>query len=159
MSAITFTHNDVTFAYTDAKGVHSQRHIRNPKRDEHYLRGYDLDEKGPRTFRLDRIDWNGEVPPVEVVKSLKPGRVVDDRLSVHFTGFRRDEPLPRLQKTAEEAGLWVCKSVVSGLNFLVMGYNAGPSKIKKATQQGSVLMDEDEFLWFLETGEVPQSSS
>ena len=45
-------------------------------------------------------------------------------------------------------------SVTKNLMILVAGDNAGPAKIKKAHDQGVAVVSKEEFLDFLETGEI-----
>ena len=48
------------------------------------------------------------------------------------------------------------KTVTKNLNFLIMGDNAGPTKINSAIDVGATLLDENEFKTMIETGEIPQ---
>ena len=151
-----------TFTYTDSKGVTTVREISNARQDGHYLRGFDVNEKGVRTFRLDRIHWGDGVPDVTptdeplsltaLAKASKKGKP-----TVCFTGFSRDAALPHLRAMAENAGMVVAKSVVSKLTYLVTGANAGPAKLDKAAEEGSAILTEDEFINLMETGELPDA--
>lgn len=72
---------------------------------------------------------------------------------VCFSGFgssERDE----LEAEASSRGLKVVTSVTKQLAVLVAGNNAGPTKLKKAQDQGVRIMNSAEFRAFLETGSL-----
>lgn len=48
--------DEISFAYTNAKGESSTRHFVIHNFDGLYLEGWDLDKRNSRTFRIDRID-------------------------------------------------------------------------------------------------------
>ncbi|MCK8043435.1 hypothetical protein MSG37_00925 [Shewanella sp. 1CM18E] len=74
-----------------------------------------------------------------------------------FTGFNAVER-NELETQAELVGLSVKKSVTKNLHILCIGENAGPSKIDKAREGGSVIIDKSQFVHFAETGELPQTT-
>lgn len=45
----------IEFTYVDAQGEITDRHLRNWSRDQEYLKGYCMDRKASRTFRIDRV--------------------------------------------------------------------------------------------------------
>lgn len=61
-----------------------------------------------------------------------------------------------LETLAEIHDFKVRKTVTKNLNFLIMGDNAGPTKINSAIDVGAILLDENEFKTMIETGEIPQ---
>ncbi|POR10146.1 NAD-dependent DNA ligase LigA [Diaphorobacter sp. LR2014-1] len=71
-----------------------------------------------------------------------------------FTGLSASERAT-LEETASNNGLHVASSVTKNLMLLVAGENAGPAKLKKASDQGVAVISKEEFLHFLETGEIP----
>ena len=71
-----------------------------------------------------------------------------------FTGFSPADK-ERLQQLATANGLDVVQSVTKTLLFLVTGGNAGPSKLQKAKDQGTVILNEDQFIRFLDDGTIP----
>ena len=71
-----------------------------------------------------------------------------------FTGFSASERAV-LEQEALEAHLDVVKSVTRQLRYLVAGPNAGPTKIKMASEQEAVVLTLDQFRAMLETGELP----
>lgn len=71
-----------------------------------------------------------------------------------FTGFRPAQK-ENLYDHAQQNGMKIVKSVTKKLSFLCIGENAGPSKMKKAKEQNIFIMNEQQFLQMLETGELP----
>jgi DNA ligase (NAD+) len=77
----------------------------------------------------------------------------DNRFQVCFTGFGASDK-EILSLAAENAHLKVVTSVTKGLQYLVAGANAGPAKLQTARDQGTKVLSKQEFLEFLETGEM-----
>lgn len=77
----------------------------------------------------------------------------DNRDQICFTGFRPNER-EKLWEIANDAGMKVVKSVTKKLTFLCIGENPGPSKLKKSKDQDVVIMNEQQFLNMLQTGEM-----
>ncbi|MCG9713326.1 hypothetical protein L1D29_10940 [Shewanella insulae] len=74
-----------------------------------------------------------------------------------FTGFKaieRDD----LETLSESLGLLIKKNITKNLHILCIGDNAGPSKIAKANDAGAIIIDKPQFIHFIETGELPESS-
>ncbi|GIU13070.1 BRCT domain-containing protein [Shewanella sp. MBTL60-007] len=74
-----------------------------------------------------------------------------------FTGFTAGER-NELETIGESIGLSVKKSVTKNLHILCVGENAGPSKVDKAREAGSVVINKSQFVHFADTGELPQST-
>ncbi|GAB2544827.1 MAG: NAD-dependent DNA ligase LigA [Giesbergeria sp.] len=72
---------------------------------------------------------------------------------VCFTGLSASEKTS-LEELSKVNGLHVATSVTKNLMILVAGESAGPSKLKKALDQGVSVMSKEDFLTFLETGEL-----
>ena len=72
---------------------------------------------------------------------------------VCFTGLSASEKIA-LEEISKANGLHVATSVTKNLMILVAGESAGPSKLKKAVDQGVSIMSKEDFLTFLETGEI-----
>ena len=70
-----------------------------------------------------------------------------------FTGLSASEK-SQLEDIAIKNGLHVATSVTKNLMLLVAGDNAGPAKLKKAQDQGVAVISKEDFLEFLETGEI-----
>ncbi len=79
--------------------------------------------------------------------------VKDNRFQVCFTGFGAADK-EELGIAAEDAHLKVVTSVTKGLQYLIAGDNAGPAKLQTARDQGTRVLSKNEFLDFLETGEL-----
>ncbi|EPJ0505245.1 BRCT domain-containing protein [Klebsiella variicola] len=65
--------------------------------------------------------------------------------TICFTGFGKNEK-NELIETAKQRGYSVKGDVIKGLSYLCCGENAGPSKINKAKENGSVLLSVADFL-------------
>ena len=70
-----------------------------------------------------------------------------------FTGLSASEKI-KLEEVAIGSGLHVTTSVTKNLMLLIAGENAGPAKLKKAQDQGVTIISKEDFLEFLETGEI-----
>lgn len=79
----------------------------------------------------------------------------EPKIEICFTGFSTTEK-SELTKFAEQNNFHIAKSITVNLNFLCYGENAGPSKIKKAEEQNVILLNANEFLNLIETGEIPR---
>lgn len=90
----------------------------------------------------------------KVIYSLRSPTSKKKENQVCFTGF---SPAAKkgLSKVATDNGMDVVKSVTKSLAYLCTGSNAGPAKIKKAREQGAILMDAEQFHHLLNTGEIP----
>jgi len=82
-----------------------------------------------------------------------PNSLRETRLQVCITGCRASEEQEMIS-LAESKGMKVRTGVTKKLDFLVTGDNPGPSKLKKADEQGVQIMSCTEFREMLETGEV-----
>ena len=93
----------------------------------------------------------------KAIYSLRAGKPKDNRLEVCFTGFdikKRQE----LVDVADNNNLKVVSSVTKKLDFLCVGENAGPKKIEKARVQGVPFLNEEQFIKFIKTGEIPRAT-
>ncbi len=86
-------------------------------------------------------------------KGVSSRRKKDDRYQICFTGVGASEK-EELAKIAEDHHFKVVTSVTKDLHYLVSGDSAGPAKLKKAADQGTKVISKQEFLNFLETGEI-----
>jgi len=90
-----------------------------------------------------------------IYKHYPPKKDPDkNKLQICFTGFRPFEK-EQLSEYARNNEMKIVKSVTKKLNFLCVGENAGPSKIQKATEQNVIILDDQQFLKMLKTGELP----
>ena len=167
---------DIEFEYVDAKGKASHRHVSVEAVDKEYLEGFCHTAMATRTFVIGRVRGkildrdNGELltpkkwaeqvrrDPRNGTVSMGGGRStvdyededddVETSTEVLFTGFpaaRRDE----LEELAEMFDMTVRKSVTQGLDYLVIGPNAGPSKMEKAEAAGATVIDDAGFIELL----------
>jgi NAD-dependent DNA ligase len=165
--------DDKRFIYRDAQGVVSYREVTNISETEEYIQAFCKSANALRTFRKDRIleDINEpsnieqrlqyhieNSPPQERPQS---SRSYTRRLNtsgapeICFTGFKKTDKI-KLVEIAESEGMFVRDSVTKQLEFLCCGYNAGPKKIEKSRHQGAIVLNEEQFLTMLKTGEIPE---
>ena len=92
----------------------------------------------------------------QLVYSMKSAKTQKPKQfnQICMTGFSPSDK-ERLWNHACDAGLVVVQSVTASLAYLVVGPNAGPAKLKKAKEQEAVILTEDQFMQFLEDGEIP----
>lgn len=161
----------VTFLYENAQGEISDREIDVDQVGTSHFSGFCHLENAERTFRFDRILGmatladSGKMVLPEQLRDLLRGydeqelrrrkRTTAKTCSeILFTGFKKDRRT-ELEEIAHEAGMVVRKNVTTNLDFLCAGSNAGPSKLADALDRGVTVLDEQQFLLMLETGEVP----
>ncbi len=156
---------DISFIYQDASGNITARNLSEISETDEYLQGICLSSAELRTFRKDRIlekitDQNTLEDRLQFHVSVNPPPKAPPKshhlLDICFTGFKSDDK-KRLIEYSQNASFIVRSSVTRSLNFLCCGYNAGPSKIKKARKQGVVALTEEQFLQLLETGDIPEN--
>lgn len=103
-------------------------------------------------FTVEQISALSDVQGWEwIYANAKPRK--EKLTQVCFTGFSVTEKF-ELSELAKAANLEVVGSVTKGLAFLCVGENAGPSKLRKAIEQGNHVMSKDQFLHLLDTGEI-----
>lgn len=71
-----------------------------------------------------------------------------------FTGFS-PSICNDLEAQAKSVHLKVVTSVTKNLRYLCTGPNAGPAKLKRATEQDVILMTLEQFENMMNTGELP----
>lgn len=162
--------NVIHFTYKNLNNEEKDFSIGINKVFEHHFAGMDIERNKYLTFRKDRVAEykdNAEALlatyPVEPFKTSGGGNKTfgvntnnpDKLLEVCFTGFKKADK-ERLTALAKEKKLYVANDVTINLGILICGYNAGPKKIERAVNSAMQveIMDEEEFLHFLETGEV-----
>ncbi|MCK0746756.1 hypothetical protein [Chromohalobacter nigrandesensis] len=157
--------DDLQFDYQDAKGNVSTRTLRSWNDDGWLLKGYCTSDQAPRTFRRDRIivvNQGGDLlKPIQMPCHIAERRAISSRkqqsvaLEILFTGFPKSRRA-ELEAAADDVGMQLRKTVTQALAFVCAGPNAGPTKLRKAQGQGVAVLDESDFLWLLETGEMPE---
>lgn len=168
------------FVYINAKGVIAAYELANVKYNGDYIQGYCPTEGAFRTFKKDRfikfldsfedaIEYlNKVVPTLDINKNEwvktksrhhydsfnlnKPD--FNDTFEVCFTGFKKTDK-DRLKDSAISSGMIVRSDVTANLHILCCGYNAGPKKMEIATLKGTMVLTENEFLDFLNSGVIP----
>lgn len=156
------------FIYKDADGFITKRHLSSIiSESDKYFGGLQSDNNETRTFRKDRVqevlteeEFNScDLPTTsaglrEERRKNNPRINPDGVYEIAFTGIKRTTR-SELEKISEERGLLVRTRVTKNLNLLVAGPTAGPTKLVKAYEQGVQIIDEADFMWLIETGELP----
>jgi len=160
------------FIYCDASGNITARTITEPSGSGNYIQGRcSLRNNSLRTFRVDRVVefFNNEDEAIEKLnyhiknktlfpkpknKSKSKSKSKSDYwMSICFTGFKKQDK-ERLAEIALKTNMDIKKSITINLNILCYGYNAGPVKLKKAREQGVMIMDEGQFISLLKDAEL-----
>lgn len=153
------------FVYQNANGVTTKRELISLTESDDYISGIQRLDNGMRTFSKSRIqkvlhtdsDWDNcpyPEPEARFDNRKQSTRQKEVKPEIAFTGFTSVKRSV-LESLATESGMQVRKNITKNLGFLCTGPNAGPMKVAKASDMGIVTMDEDEFLWFVDTGEIP----
>lgn len=161
----------VSFLYENSQGEISDRTVDVDQVGTSHFAGFCRRELDERTFRFDRIigmatltDTGEKVLPDELrdllrgydEQELRRRKRATAKTSheILFTGFKKDRRA-ELEGIAQAAGMVVRKNVTTNLDFLCAGSNAGPTKLAEALERGVMVLDEQQFVRMLETGEVP----
>lgn len=167
----------ISFTYKDAKGEISNRELIQWKETTLYLQGRSPADTFPKSYRKDRIIafsagedlLLGDAAPLApaapkrprpadlaaaIAASGSPAALTDGIHQILFTGFSAAHR-EGLERQAIESGMKIMKTAGKSLTFLCYGDNAGPSKVEKAQQAGAFIIDSDEFLHLISTGELP----
>ncbi|WP_449100465.1 BRCT domain-containing protein [Pseudomonas veronii] len=148
------------FVYTDAQGQTAEWLLTRWREDSRYIQGRNEQDSKPRTFRKDRIQEYLEGAELLLLDAAPPApepaprAQVDCRPQILFTGFKAPDRA-RLEALATEHGFRVMKTASKALAVLCGGYNAGPTKIEDARAAGAFILDEEQLLHLIQTGEVP----
>ncbi len=156
-----------TFIYQDAKGLIGVHTVVNITETHEYFQGHSEERDSFRIYRKDRVlehvnNYNNKYiesrlahyladpPPIANLPVLKY-----DAIDICFTGFLRADK-KELIELAESKGMEVRVTVAKKLDFLCYGYNAGPTKLRKARDQGTTILSENQLRVALKTGEIPE---
>ncbi|MFJ5468423.1 BRCT domain-containing protein [Pectobacterium carotovorum] len=156
----------IIFVYINSRGLANIQVIEDASQNDDYIQGFSVLEKdygNIKTFRKDRIlDF---FPSFEEAKLfydvlidigyLVPTSEKLDTFDVCFTGFKK-EKRTELEEIASSKDMVVRKSVTKHLKLLCYGYNAGPTKIRDARNMGILIFNEEQFMNFVETGEIAE---
>ncbi|HGM4722915.1 TPA: hypothetical protein ACKPZ3_002238 [Serratia marcescens] len=156
----------VTFVYVNTRNIVRTQSINDISESESYIQGKSLleGEHGKlKTFRKDRV--------VKYVQSVEDGELlikkgiesgdftltkeIKEKFDICFTGFSKNRRA-ELELLAKSNDILVRKTVANELKLLCYGYNAGPSKLSLARKNGAIILDENEFICFVESGEIPE---
>ncbi|QTL95563.1 hypothetical protein [Aeromonas jandaei] len=155
------------FIYVNAKGKVERYHIVNAHVTDHHIQGVSVSQRKFKTFRIDQIiemfsslsELDSSIlPEIEQPLHKHVKTIKNNSLEIHFTGFSAKDKI-RLEELANNSGMVVRHGVSTMLSFICCGKNAGPTKIKRAIEQGALAISEDQFTTLLETGEIPETSS
>lgn len=150
------------FVYQNENGVTTKRELISLTESDDYIKGIQRLDDGIRTFRKSQIQeilntdeaWNNcpypEAKPQERRQKNSPDEIKPE---IAFTGYaaaKRTE----FENLSTEYGMQVRKDVTQNLGYLCVGPNAGAKKIQKALDMGITILEESEFLWFIDTGEI-----
>ncbi|EAO4365570.1 hypothetical protein I5398_22500 [Citrobacter freundii] len=158
---------EMHFVYINANARIGAHSISNVSHSDSHIQGICQSAHSIRTFRKDRIlqefssadeaqlSCQSFLPEnyLHLTKVIKPKTLTFD---VCFTGFKKSDK-ERLIEVAEANSLTVRSSVTQNLQMLCCGYNAGPSKVNAARMKGTIVIDEESFVHFIETGEIPDA--
>ncbi|HGT9291347.1 TPA: hypothetical protein ACM21U_004053 [Enterobacter kobei] len=158
---------EMHFVYINANARIGAHSISNVSHSDSHIQGICQSAHSIRTFRKDRIlqefssadeaqlSCQSLLPEnyLHLTKVIKPKTLTFD---VCFTGFKKSDK-ERLIEVAEANSLTVRSSVTQNLQMLCCGYNAGPSKVNAARMKGTIVIDEESFVHFIETGEIPDA--
>jgi BRCT domain type II-containing protein len=169
----------ISFRYKDAKGSITDRELVQWSETLTYIQGRSSADTFPKTFRKDRIvevlsgselllgDAAPAAPKLKANIHISPAAQVEQGFvpnpksppggisQILFTGFAAAQRAD-LEGQAQGYGLKVMQTASKSLTFLCYGSNAGPSKVAKAQQAGAFIIDGDEFMHLMQTGELPQ---
>ena len=169
----------IKFSYRDAKGDLRQRELVQWSENSLYIQGRSASDSFPKTFRKDRIVevyfgaellLNDAAPPAPtLLPKPSPAAIAVSAAASHqpqpktppgginqilFTGFAAAHRA-ELEKAAIDSGLKVMSTPGKTLTFLCYGDNAGPTKVAKAQAAGSFIIDAEQFMSMITTGEMP----
>ncbi|MGQ5978778.1 hypothetical protein ACUNHK_05370 [Serratia sp. IR-2025] len=167
----------IYFVYISADKNVAAYEVINPSYTERYVQGFSPSASGYRTFRKDRFIksfdcFDEAVKHAELIAptidasiyilsekrhdSLRKydAPIFDGDLEICFTGFKKADK-ERLIERAKLASMIIRSEVTVNLHLLCYGYNAGPKKMELARMKGTIVLNEDEFLSLIETGEIP----
>lgn len=155
----------ISIKYLDNHGILTERQVKNFITRDEYLDGFCLLRKEHRTFRLDRIesfeleDRNiSSTQSHQIVPNDFKNNKIKKDLRILFTGFAKQRKA-ELETIAKINGFRVMKTPTpKKLDFIVMGKNAGPTKIENAKNVGATFLNEEQFLMLLKTGELPSAA-
>jgi len=159
---------EMHFVYVNAKGQIGAQSIFKVSHSEDHLQGICNFTHQLRTFRKDRVikmldSAEAAIESLEKIEEIDYSHLPASKFKskpatfdVCFTGFKKADK-DRLIECAAANGMTVRSSVTQNLQLLCCGYNAGPTKVTTARMKGVVILNDEQFLDFLNTGEIPET--
>jgi NAD-dependent DNA ligase len=163
---------DFICTYVNSAGIGSIQHLINIKFDDEenpqYVQGFCHQANHPKTLRYDRViqvfesydaaksifgEESYKLPEYDKTPSTRYSS--PETMDVCFTGFAKTDK-ETLTQLAESNNMFVRAGVTKHLDILCYGYNAGPTKLAKAMDQGVFILNKSQFEIMIETGEVPE---
>ena len=89
-----------------------------------------------------------------VYRDMPLARPKHEAPDICFTGFGASERT-KLEELASRHGMTVRTSVTASLEFLCVGDNAGPAKVKRAQGQGATFLSREQFIELISSGVLP----
>lgn len=160
----------LNFIYINARNTISVQSIVNGSHNDTYIQGISIldNEQGRlKTYRKDRLLAFFDTYEEAINNLDKVSKTIDTSIytirkikpatfDIHFTGFKKDTK-NQLEELATSTGMSVKKSVTKGLKLLCYGYNASHKKIDTAREMGIIILNEELFKQFIETGDFTDS--
>ncbi|MDY4383886.1 BRCT domain-containing protein [Pectobacterium brasiliense] len=154
------------FVYVNTRDMVKVQSIEDITENGDYFQGRSLldgDEHQIKTFRVDRvIKFFDSIQDAQnyIDKGLDSGEFYikkpkEETFDICFTGFKKERRV-ELEEIASSKDMVVRKSVTKHLKLLCYGYNAGPTKIRDARNMGIIIFNEEQFMHFVETGEISE---
>ncbi|WP_323667116.1 hypothetical protein [Pectobacterium punjabense] len=154
---------DMSFVYINAQRIISAYSLFKVSESEGYFQGICHQSNQLKTFRKDRLIESCQT----YEDAVKVANITDASKYLHlfqkpkvnffevcFTGFKKADK-DRLVNLATENEMSVRSSVTQNLQVLCCGYNAGPTKVTAARMKGILILDEEQFINMVSTGELP----
>ncbi len=106
-------------------------------------------------FSSDEITAMSEADGWHWVYKHRPtAKSIHKAVEICFTGFGVSDRL-ELEKLASIHGMLVRTSVTTSLQFLCVGANAGPSKVKQAQSRDVSFLNREQFMELISDGILP----
>jgi len=90
------------------------------------------------------------------IYSQRPRKTQEKLNQICFTGFSASVKA-ELQEKAKQAQLQIVTRITKNLRYLCAGDNAGPAKMKEAIEKEVIIINKQQFLKIIETGELPDN--
>ncbi|HFW3088277.1 TPA: hypothetical protein ACIBE3_001793 [Salmonella enterica subsp. enterica serovar Reading] len=159
------------FHYINMSGEISSQLVAHVVQKGEFFQGYSVNKRGYRTFKKNRVLKmfrsefeldNSELPeqlPIGIEITSTPSvNLHTDRIEICFTGFNKADK-SRLELIAKTNHLHVTNGITEKLFFLCVGKNKGWRKLEKAREKNTLIITEDQFIHFVDTGEIPVDAS